>query len=135
MKTETNIKLFETKKVRSVWDAEQEKWYLSIVDVIEVLTESENPRRYWSDLKIKLEKEGSQLYENIVQLKMLATDGKMRLTDVADTEQILRLIQSIPSKKAEPFKMWLAQCLNLDFNKIYKMNKIFLYYYDQRKAG
>ena len=109
MNNQTAIKLFETKQVRSTWDEKQEKWYISIIDVVEVLTESENPRRYWSDLKIKLEKEGSQLYENIVQLKMLAPDGKMRLTDVADTEQILRLIQSIPSKKAEPFKMWLAK--------------------------
>ncbi|MDR1610474.1 MAG: hypothetical protein LBS08_03065 [Candidatus Symbiothrix sp.] len=105
----TAIKLFENKKVRSVWDSEQEKWYISIVDVVEVLTESSNPRRYWSDLKIKLEKEGSQLYEKIVQLKMQAPDGKMRLTDVADVEQLFRLIQSIPSPKAEPFKLWLAQ--------------------------
>jgi hypothetical protein len=105
----TAIKLFENKKVRSVWDNEQEKWYISVVDVVEVLTESSNPRRYWSDLKIKLEKEGSQLYEKIVQLKMQAPDGKMRLTDVADVEQLFRLIQSIPSPKAEPFKLWLAQ--------------------------
>nr|WP_310783641.1 Bro-N domain-containing protein [uncultured Alistipes sp.] len=103
------IKLFEDKQVRSVWDSEAEKWYISIVDVIEVLTDSANPRRYWSDLKIKLEKEGSEVYENIVQLKMEAPDGKMRLTDVADTEQLFRLVQSIPSPKAEPFKQWLAQ--------------------------
>ena len=103
------IKLFEDKQVRSVWDSEAEKWYISIVDVIEVLTDSANPRRYWSDLKIKLEKEGSEVYENIVQLKMEAPDGKMRLTDVADAEQLFRLIQSIPSPKAEPFKQWLAQ--------------------------
>lgn len=103
------IKLFEDKQVRSVWDSEAEKWYISIVDVIEVLTDSVNPRRYWSDLKIKLEKEGSEVYENIVQLKMEAPDGKMRLTDVADAEQLFRLIQSIPSPKAEPFKQWLAQ--------------------------
>ena len=109
MKKETSIKLFEDRKVRVIWNEKNEKWYFSVVDVVGVLTESENSRRYWSDLKIKLEKEGSQLYENIVQLKLLASDGKMRLTDVADTEQILRLIQSIPSKKAEPFKLWLAK--------------------------
>ena len=109
MAKEANIKLFEEKKVRTVWDEEKEEWYFSIIDTIEILTESANPRRYWSDLKIKLEREGSQLYENIVQLKLLAPDGKMRLTDVANTEQLFRLIQSIPSPKAEPFKLWLAQ--------------------------
>ena len=109
MEKEMSIKIFEEKKVRTVWDEEKEEWYFSIVDTIEVLTESANPRRYWSDLKIKLDKEGSQLYENIVQLKMIATDGKMRLTDVANTEQLFRLIQSIPSPKAEPFKLWMAQ--------------------------
>ena len=109
MTNETNIKLFEEKKIRTVWDEEKEEWYFSVIDTIEVLTESANPRRYWSDLKIKLEREGSQLYENIVQLKLLAPDGKMRLTDVANTEQLFRLIQSIPSPKAEPFKQWMAQ--------------------------
>jgi hypothetical protein len=109
MTKETAIKLFEDKKVRSAWDADAEKWYISIVDVIEVLTGSANPRRYWSDLKIKLQHEGSELYEKIVQLKMQAPDGKMRLTDVADVEQLFRLIQSIPSPKAEPMKLWLAQ--------------------------
>jgi hypothetical protein len=109
MNPKSAIKIFENKQVRSVWDSEQEKWYISIVDVIEVLTGSTNPRRYWSDLKIKLEHEGSQLYEEIVQLKMQAPDGKMRLTDVADVEQLFRLIQSIPSPKAEPFKLWLSQ--------------------------
>lgn len=109
MTKENTIKIFENKKVRSVWDSEQEKWFISVIDVIEILTESANPRRYWSDLKIKLEKEGSQLYEKIVQLKLAAPDGKMRLTDVADVEQLFRLIQSIPSPKAEPFKMWLAE--------------------------
>jgi len=109
MTQETAIKLFEEKKVRTIWNEEQEEWYFSVVDTIEVLTGSANPRRYWSDLKIKLEKEGSQLYENIVQLKLLAPDGKMRLTDVANTEQLFRLIQSIPSPKAEPFKLWIAQ--------------------------
>ncbi len=109
MKKENSIQLFEEKQVRTHWDEDQEKWYFSIIDVIEVLTESSNPRRYWSDLKIKLHNEGSEVYEKIVQLKMKAPDGKMRLTDVADTEQLLRLIQSIPSPKAEPFKIWLAK--------------------------
>jgi len=109
MTEQTAIKLFETKQVRTVWNETEEEWYFSVIDVVGVLTESANPRRYWSDLKIKLKKEGSQLYENFVQLKLLAADGKNYLTDVADTEQILRLIQSIPSKKAEPFKLWLAK--------------------------
>ena len=109
MTKENTIKLFESKKVRVLWDDSAEKWYFSVIDIIEILSESKNPRRYWSDLKIKLNKEGSQLYEKIVQLKMVASDGKMRDTDAADTEQILRLIQSIPSPKAEPFKMWLAK--------------------------
>lgn len=104
-----DIKLFEHKEVRSVWDEEQEKWYFSIIDVIEVLTENSRPRKYWSDLKTKLKKEGSELSEKIGQLKMLSPDGKMRSTDVADVPQLLRLIQSIPSPKAEPFKLWLAQ--------------------------
>lgn len=103
------IKLFEEKKVRTLWDDETEEWYFSIIDVIEILTDSPNPRRYWSDLKIKLSKEGSQLYASIVQLKLKAPDGKMRSTDVATTEQLFRLIQSIPSPKAEPFKLWIAQ--------------------------
>jgi hypothetical protein len=105
----SNIRLFETKKVRTQWNEEKELWYFSIVDVIQALTGTDRPRKYWSDLKAKLLKEGSQLSENIGQLKMAAEDGKMRLTDVADTEQVLRLIQSIPSPKAEPFKQWLAQ--------------------------
>ena len=104
-----NIKLFESKKIRSQWDAEQEKWYFSIVDVIEGLTGTDRPRKYWNDLKARLKKEGSELSEKIGQLKMAAEDGKMRRTDVADTEQLLRLIQSIPSPKAEPFKQWLAK--------------------------
>ena len=103
------IQIFEEKQVRTVWDAEQEKWYISIVDVIEILTGTDRPRKYWGDLKTKLKKEGSELSEKIGQLKMAATDGKMRMTDVADTEQLFRLIQSIPSPKAEPFKLWLAQ--------------------------
>jgi BRO family, N-terminal domain len=109
MKKENNIQLFESKKVRTIWDTDQEKWYFSVIDVIEVLTETERPRKYWSDLKNKLEKEGSQLSDFIGQLKMNAPDGKMRFTDVADTEQVFRLIQSIPSPKAEPFKLWLAK--------------------------
>jgi len=109
MKKETSIKLFEDKKVRSIWDAEQEKWYISVIDVIEVLTNTDRARKYWSDLKAKLKKEGSELSEKIGQLKMQAEDGKMRITDVADTEQLFRLIQSIPSPRAEPFKLWLAQ--------------------------
>ena len=109
MKQQDAIQLFENKKVRTVWDSEQEKWFISIIDVIEILTESDRSRKYWSDLKNKIQKEGSQLSEKIGQLKMQAPDGKMRLTDVADTEQLFRLIQSIPSPKAEPFKLWLAQ--------------------------
>ena len=104
-----SLKLFEDKLVRSIWDEGAEKWWFSIVDVIEILTESRNPRRYWSDLKIKMKEEGSQLYDKIVQLKMRSSDGKNYKTDVADTEQLLRIIQSIPSKKAEPFKQWLAR--------------------------
>ena len=104
------IQLFEDKRIRTAWDEEKEEWYFSIVDVCEVLSGTDNPRRYWSDLKRKLKSEGAvELYEKIVQLKMTAPDGKKRLTDVADTEQLLRIIQSIPSPKAEPFKLWLAQ--------------------------
>jgi len=104
-----SIKIFEEKKVRTHWDENEEKWYISIIDVIEILTESDRPRKYWSDLKSKLQKEGSGVSEKIGQLKMKASDGKMRLTDVADTQQLFRLIQSIPSPKAEPFKLWLAK--------------------------
>jgi hypothetical protein len=109
MNAENSIKIFEDKKVRTIWDEEQEKWYLSIVDAIEILTGTDRPRKYWNDLKSKLKKEGSELSEKIGQLKMPAEDGKMRITDVADTEQLFRLIQSIPSPKAEPFKLWLAK--------------------------
>jgi hypothetical protein len=94
----SHIKLFEEKQVRSVWDAEKEKWYISIIDVIEILTETDRPRKYWSDLKTKLKKEGSELSEKIGQLKMQSSDGKFYQTDVADTEQLFRLIQSIPPK-------------------------------------
>lgn len=103
------IQLFEEKNVRTIWDSEQEKWFVSIIDVIEILTGTERSRKYWSDLKSKLKKEGSQLSENIGQLKMQSSDGKFYKTDVADTKQLFRLIQSIPSPKAEPFKLWLAQ--------------------------
>ena len=103
------IKVFEDKKIRATWSEEAQDWYFSIVDVCEVLAEATNPRRYWSDLKRKLKAEGSQLYEIIVQLKMQSADGKYYNTDVATTQQLLRLIQSIPSPKAEPFKLWLAQ--------------------------
>lgn len=109
MTKETAIKLFEQKQIRTIWNEDEEKWYFSIVDAIKVLSETERPRKYWGDLKSKLLKEGSQLSANIGQLKMLSPDGKMRLTDVADTEQLLRLIQSVPSPKAEPFKLWLAK--------------------------
>ncbi len=103
------IKLFESKKVRSHWDAEGESWYFSVIDIIEILTGSSIPKRYWSDLKKKLLKEGSEVYDNIVRLKLKAEDGKMRETDLANTETLLRLIQSIQSPKAEPFKQWLAK--------------------------
>ncbi len=109
MSKRESIQLFEDRQVRTAWDAEQEKWYLSIIDVIVILTDSNRPRKYWSDLKAKLKKEGSELSEKIGQLKMQASDGKFYKTDVADTEQLFRLIQSIPSPKAEPFKLWLSQ--------------------------
>jgi hypothetical protein len=109
MKKETAIKLFQDKRVRVEWDNDQEKWFFSVVDIIGVLTESANPRKYWSVLKTRLKKEGSELATNCSQLKMLSSDGKYYRTDVADTEQLLRLIQSIPSPKAEPFKAWLAK--------------------------
>ena len=109
MKKENAIRIFEQKQVRTLWDEEKELWYISVIDVIEVLTGTDRPRKYWNDLKTKLKKEGSELSEKIGQLKMQSSDGKFYKTDVADTEQIFRLIQSIPSPKAEPFKVWLAQ--------------------------
>ena len=110
MKGNNSLQLFEDQPIRSAWDAEKGEWYFSVVDVVAALTGSENPRRYWSDLKRKLKAEGAvELYDNIVQLKLASADGKRRLTDVADTEQLLRIIQSIPSPKAEPFKLWLAR--------------------------
>ncbi len=112
MEKQNDIKIFDYKKVRTLWDAEQEKWYLSIVDVIAVLTDQsdfQGARNYWKVLKHRLVKEGNETVTNCNQLKLLAEDGKMRMTDVADTEQLFRLIQSIPSPKAEPFKLWLAK--------------------------
>ena len=109
MNMKNKIQLFEEKKVRTVWDDETEEWYFSVIDVIEVLTDSDRSRKYWNDLKKKLKTEGSELSEKIGQLKLKSPDGKMRLTDVANTDQLFRLIQSIPSPKAEPFKLWIAQ--------------------------
>jgi hypothetical protein len=109
MKQNEAIKIFEEKKVRTLWDVELEQWYFSIVDVIEILTNSPNPQVYWRVMKKRLKDEGNETVTNCNGLKMLAADGKMRMTDVADTEQLFRLIQSIPSPKAEPFKIWLAQ--------------------------
>lgn len=109
MTKETAIKLFEQKQIRSIWSDEEEKWYFSIVDVVGVLSESVNPNNYWKVLKNRLKKEGSELVTNCNQLKLQSSDGKFYDTDVADTEQLFRLIQSVPSKKAEPFKLWLAQ--------------------------
>ncbi|MCL2115257.1 MAG: Bro-N domain-containing protein [Methanobrevibacter sp.] len=110
MSDKNRVKLFKNKKIRTIWDENEEDWYFSVIDVITVLTESKNPRRYWSDLKIKLKSEGgNQLYENIVQLKLPSSDGKYYKTDVATTKQVLRLVQSVPSPNAEPFKIWLAE--------------------------
>lgn len=109
MVNKNSIKLFGNDKIRAVWDDEQEKWYFSVVDVVAVLTESPNPQTYWRVLKKRLKDEGNETVTNCNGLKMPAADGKMRLTDVADTEQLLRIIQSVPSPKAEPFKMWLAK--------------------------
>lgn len=105
----SNIKIFENKQVRSQWDANEEQWYFSVIDVIEILTGSTVPKRYWSDLKMKLKVEGSEVYEKIVRLKMKSADDKMRETDMATIEVLLRIIQSVPSPKAEPFKQWLAK--------------------------
>ena len=106
---DNQIKLFEGNQIRSIWDNEREEWYFSIVDIIGVLTGSENPRKYWSVLKIRLKKEGNELATICSQLKLKATDGKMRSTDVANMQGVFRIIQSVPSPKAEPFKMWLAE--------------------------
>ena len=109
MTTKQSLQLFEQKKVRTVWDEEQEKWYFAIVDVVAVLTESADPQSYWRKLKQRLKEEGNQTVTDCHAFKLQAADGKMRLTDVADTEQLFRLIQSIPSPKAEPFKIWMSQ--------------------------
>jgi hypothetical protein len=109
MKTSNSIVLFNQKQVRRIWDEKKELWYFSVTDIIEILTKTDRPRKYWNDLKIKLKNEGSELSEKIGQLKMPSSDGKYYLTDVADTEIMLRLIQSIPSPKAEPIKLWLAR--------------------------
>lgn len=111
--------LFEDKEIRSIWNSEKEEYYFSIVDVISALTDSNIPRNYWSDLKRKLKQEGSQLHENIVQLKMKAKDGKLRETDTLDTKGILRLIESVPSPKAEPFKLWLASLGDERINEVF----------------
>ena len=108
MDKQTAIKLFETKKIRTAWNEDEEEWYFSVVDIVGVLTDSPRPRKYWNALKTKLKNEGSELSHNLGQLKMPSEDGKSYLTDVASTEQLFRLIQSIPSPKAEPFKQWLA---------------------------
>ena len=118
-KLETLSNLFEGKEVRSIWDSEKEDYYFSVVDVIAALTNANIPRNYWSDLKRKLKDEGSQLHENIVQLKMKAQDGKLRATDTLDTKGILRLIESVPSPKAEPFKLWLANLGNERIDEVF----------------
>jgi hypothetical protein len=114
---QNKIQIFEKQPVRAVWDEENEKWWFSVVDIITVLTQSDNPQIYWRVLKKRLADEGNETVTNCNGLKMLAPDGKMRLTDVADTEQVLRIIQSVPSKKAEPFKMWLAKVGNERINE------------------
>ena len=118
MTKKDNLKIFEDSAIRTVWDSDAEKWYISIVDVVAILTESTNPQVYWRVLKKRLLKEGNQTVTNCNGLKMFAADGKMRMTDVADTEQLFRLIQSIPSPKAEPFKLWLAQIASERFDEM-----------------
>ena len=118
-KLETISNLFENNEIRSIWNGEKEEYYFSVIDVIRALTDSNVPKRYWSYLKRKLTVEGSQLYENIVPLKMRANDGKMRETDTLDTKGILRLIESIPSPKAEPFKLWLAKMGNDRIDEVF----------------
>ena len=108
MSKQTELKIFDDKQIRTFWDSEQEKWFVSFIDVIETLTVTDRPRKYWNDLKAKLKKERNELSEKIGQLNMAAEDGKMRMTDVADSGQLFRLIQSILSPKAEPFKLWQA---------------------------
>ena len=118
-KLETISNLFEDKEIRSIWDSEKEEYYFSVVDVISALTEANIPRNYWSDLKRRLKKEGSELHESIVQLKMRAQDGKLRETDTLDTAGIFRLIESVPSRKAEPFKLWLANLASERIDEVF----------------
>lgn len=118
MTKKQEIQLFEDKKVRSVWDSDQEKWFFSIVDIIAILTESADSQAYWRKLKQRLKKEGNETVTTCHALKMVANDGKMRLTDVVDQEQMFRLIQSIPSPKAEPFKVWIAQVASQRLDQI-----------------
>ena len=118
-KIQTISNLFEGNEIRSIWDSEKEEYYFSVIDVVGVLSGAKIPRNYWSDLKRKLQDEGSQLHEEIVQLKMKASDGKNRLTDILDTKGILRLIESVPSPKAEPFKLWLANLGNERINEVF----------------
>ena len=122
-KLSTITNLFDGKEIRSIWDAEKEDYYFSVVDVIETLIDSNIPKRYWTDLKRKLIDEGSELYEKIVRLKMRAQDGKMRETDTLDTKGIFRLIESIPSPKAEPFKMWLAKLGREEIDNVFDPSK------------
>ena len=121
LKTITN--LFEGKEIRSMWDAKIEDYYFSVIDIISILTDSNNPKRYWTDLRTKLVLEGSELYDKIVQLKLKARDGKYRSTDVLDTEGIFRLIESVPSKKAEPFKLWLAKLGRQEVDNVFDPSK------------
>ena len=135
-KLETISNLFEDKEIRSIWDSEKEEYYFSVVDIIGALTNANIPRNYWSDLKRKLNNEGSQLHENIVQLKMKSKkDGKSYLTDTLDTKGILRLIESIPSPKAEPFKIWLASLGNERINEVFDpeiaINRAVNYYHNK----
>ena len=122
-KLETISNLFEGNEIRSIWDSEKEDYYFSVVDVIAALTESKEPRKYWSVLKIRLKKEGSQVTTNCSQLKMMAPDGKIRMRDVLDTEGIFRLIESVPSPKAEPFKMWLASLGSEKIDEVFDPSK------------
>ena len=134
-KLETITNLFENNEIRSIWDSEQEDYYFSVVDVIRALTNSNIPKRYQSDLKRRLMEEGSELYENIVRLKLRAQDGKLRETDTLDTKGILRLIESVPSPKAEPFKLWLASLgserINEVFNPEIAINRAVQYYREE----
>ena len=131
-KLNTIIKLFEGKEIRSIWNNDDEDYYFSVIDVISVLTNANIPRNYWSDLKRKLNQEGSQLHENIVQLKMKSKDGKYYLTDTLNTKGIFRLIESVPSKNAEPFKLWLADLgkerIDEVFNPEKAINRAITYY-------